>query len=86
MYDSRNNCNAIIETATNTLIAGCQNTIIPNTVTSIWEYAFKNCTNLKSVTIPGSVTGIPEGLFYGCTNLQEINRKIRIFSKNRSYT
>ena len=34
-YDSRNGCNAIIETASNTLIVGCQNTIIPNSVTSI---------------------------------------------------
>ena len=40
VYDSRDNCNAIIETATNTLIAGCQNTIIPNSVTSIGGYAF----------------------------------------------
>ena len=39
-YDSRNGCNAIIETASNTLIAGCKNTIIPNSVTSIGNYAF----------------------------------------------
>ena len=40
VYDSRNNCNAIIETATNTLIAGCQNTIIPSSVTSMGKCAF----------------------------------------------
>ncbi len=34
-YDSRNNCNAIIETESNTLIFGCRNTVIPNSVTSI---------------------------------------------------
>ena len=39
-YDSRDNCNAIIETSTNTLIAGCQNTIIPSSVTSIGRSAF----------------------------------------------
>ena len=39
-YDSRNNCNALIETATNTLLAGCKNTIIPNTVTAIGDGAF----------------------------------------------
>ena len=39
-YDSRENCNAIIETATNTLILGCQTTIIPNSVTSIGELSF----------------------------------------------
>ncbi|MBQ1475501.1 MAG: leucine-rich repeat domain-containing protein, partial [Ruminococcus sp.] len=42
VYDSRNNCNAIIETATNTLIGGCNNTVIPNTVKRIAEYAFEN--------------------------------------------
>ena len=39
-YDSRDNCNAIIETNTNALITGCKNTIIPNSVKSIVEYAF----------------------------------------------
>ena len=46
-YDSRNNCNAIIETKSNTLIAGCTNTVIPNNVTSIEKYAFQGMTSLK---------------------------------------
>ncbi len=71
-YDSRNNCNAIIEIATNTLIAGCQNTIIPNTVTSIGEYAFYHCKSLTSITIPNSVTSIGEDAFDGCTSLTSI--------------
>ena len=50
IYDSRNNCNAIIETSTNTLIAGCQNTIILNRVTSIGSFAFQYCSSLTSVT------------------------------------
>ena len=51
VYDSRNNCNAIIETATNTLILGCKNTIIPNTVTSIGTEAFLTCLGLNTITI-----------------------------------
>ena len=60
VYDSRNNCNAIIETSTNTLIAGCKNTIIPNSVTSIGDLAFAHLTSLTSITIPNSVTSIGE--------------------------
>ena len=71
-YDSRDNCNAIIETATNKLIAGCRNTVIPNSVTSIGRLAFSGCTGLTSVTIPNSVTSIGDWAFYGCTGLTSI--------------
>ena len=60
VYGSRNDCNAIIETSSNTLIAGCKNTIIPNSVTSIGSSAFRGCSGLYSVTIPNSVTRIGE--------------------------
>ena len=71
-YDSRDNCNAIIETATNTLIAGCQNTVLPNSVTSIGDYAFYYCTGLTSITIPNSVTSIGDWAFRGCSGLTSI--------------
>jgi hypothetical protein len=64
-YDSRNNCNAIIETQTNTLIAGCSETTIPNSVTSIGSYAFDLCSSLTSVEIPNSVTSIANDAFRG---------------------
>ena len=47
--------------------------VIPDGVTSISNYVFYNCTDLKSVTIPGSVTSIGEGAFYGCTDITSIN-------------
>lgn len=65
-YDSRDNCNAIIETATNTLISGCKSTIIPNTVTSIGENAFDRCTGMTSISIPNSVTSIGKSAFSQC--------------------
>ena len=71
-YDSRNNCNAIIETATNALLYGCKNTIIPNSVTTISDDAFNGCNGLKSLTIPNSVTSIGNSAFYHCTNLKSI--------------
>ena len=72
VYDSRNNCNAIIETASNTLIVGCKNTSIPNSVTSIGDYAFYGCTGLSSITIPNSVTSIGDYAFGRCSGLTSV--------------
>ena len=72
IYDSRDNCNAIIETKTNTLIAGCQNTVIPNGVTSIDSGAFRGCNKLTSIAIPNSVTSIGEDAFRWCIELKKI--------------
>ena len=72
MYDSRDNCNAIIETGSNTLIAGCKNSTIPHSVMSIGYQAFASCTGLTSITIPNSVTSIGNGAFSGCSALTSI--------------
>ena len=69
-YDSRENCNALIETANNNLVVGCESTFIPQSVTSIGEYAFYNCSGLSgSLDIPNSVTYIGEYAFYNCSGL-----------------
>ncbi len=72
VYDSRDNCNAIIKTSTNALIQGCNNTIIPNSVTSIGDYAFYGCSGLIHITIPQSVASIGEDAFCYCSSLVNI--------------
>ena len=71
-YDSRDNCNAIINTTDNMLIAGCKNTVIPSSVTSIGDGAFAECGSLTSITIPNSVTSIGDETFDGCGGLTSI--------------
>ena len=71
-YDSRDNCNAIIETGSNTLIAGCKNTVIPTTVEHIGSNAFYNSSNLTSITIPSSVESIGLAAFGECTSLNTV--------------
>ena len=72
VYDSRNNCNAIIETSTNTLVVGSKGTTIPTGVTSIGDYSFNGCTGLTSITIPAGVTSIGKYAFLYCTGLTSV--------------
>ena len=69
VFDSRDNCNAIIVTSTNELLIGCANTVIPHTVTAIGENAFCGLTGLTSIDIPESVTSIGAGAFSFCFDL-----------------
>ena len=62
-YDSRNGCNALIETGTNTLLAGCSKTVIPNTATTIAKHAFTGLKELKSLSLPNSITKIEDYAF-----------------------
>lgn len=71
-YDSRNNCNAIIESSTNKLVVGCKETIIPSGVTRIEKSAFEGCEKLKSITIPEGVTYIADFAFADCPSLESI--------------
>lgn len=72
VYDSRDNCNAIIKKATNTLIQGCKNTKIPSSVTSIGYYAFYDCSGLTGIEIPSSVTSIGDLAFWFCSGLKDV--------------
>ena len=71
VYDSRENCNAIIETLTNTLIVGCKNTIIPNNIISIGQNAFTT-SGITTIDIPASVNTINDYAFSSCYNLSSI--------------
>ena len=71
-YDSRDNCNSIIDTETNTLIAGCKNSVIPNSVRSIGYEAFRGCSGLTKLTLPDSVTSIGNYAFSDCSGMTEL--------------
>lgn len=70
VYDSRDNCNAIIETNSNMLLMACNTTTIPNTITAIAAEAFSGCTGLNGgLVIPNSISTIGPYAFAGCTGL-----------------
>ena len=73
VYDSREGCNAIIETSENRLFYGCKGTRIPASVTSIGYGAFFSCQGLTEIAIPGSVTEIGESAFYSCPAIREVS-------------
>jgi hypothetical protein len=73
IYDSRNNCNAIIETASNTLVVGCKNTIIPSSIISIGDRAFADVKSLKTIIIPDSVLFIGTYAFGACDSLKDVS-------------
>ena len=72
VFDSRDNCNAIIETATNTLRIGCVNTVIPATVTALGDMAFSGVPALKEISIPNTVTSLGWATFWADTELSTV--------------
>lgn len=72
VYDSRNKCNAIIETETGELVLGCRNTVIPDDITIIGDEAFRGVKGLNSITIPASVTKMGDAAFDSCYDLTKV--------------
>ncbi len=73
VYDSREGCNAIIETASNELVAACENTsFIPKTVTTIGNSAFSGISSIETLTLPYSVTTLKDFAFVDCKNMSKV--------------
>jgi len=70
-FDSRDACNGIVDTASNVLILGCENTVIPESVVAIGDGAFIGC-GPEEISIPGSVTRIGREAFCDCTGLSRV--------------
>ena len=64
VYDSRNHCNAIVETSTNTILQGAASTSIPSSITNIGANAFNGILFRKPITIPQTVQNIGNYAFY----------------------
>ena len=72
IYDSRDNCNAIIETAQKKLWYGCSTSVIPDGVVTVADYAFEYQHNLKSIRISNTVKFFGTTVFKECENLKDI--------------
>ena len=72
VFHSNGNC--IIETATKTLLSGCNTSVIPTdgSVTAIGDWAFSGCKKLSSIVIPDCITSIGENPFVFCDNLSTV--------------
>ncbi len=71
-YDSREGCNAIIETASNKIIRAGANTTIPKSVKAIGSGAFDNCKELETIVLPENINYIGICAFWGCSGLKDI--------------
>lgn len=78
VYDSRNECNAVIRKSDNHLLTGCNTTIIPEDVWTIEVWAFRGSKRLEQITIPASVISIQGQAFNDCPNLTTV----KVISKN----
>ena len=71
-FDSRNNCNAIINKNTKTLVLGCNSTVIPLDVEVIGKSAFRFCDLKSSITLSRNIKKIEKFAFTNCKGLNSI--------------
>ena len=83
-FDSRDNCNAIIQTATNTLRVGCVNSVIPEGIVALGEMAFSGKPGLEEVNIPNSVTSIGWAAFWADTDLTKVKLSAGVTEMSQS--
>ena len=73
VYDSRNDCNAIIETSSDTVLFGCKGTVIPNDIVRVGNESFSDCNGLTNISVPASVTSIGQYAFSDSSDLTSIS-------------
>ncbi len=67
-YHTENNC--IIHTSTNSLIAGCKGSVIPNTITTIAQEAFWGIP-ISNITLPSTLLTIGDYAFSNCEQIEQ---------------
>ena len=72
VYDSRNQCNGIIESSSNKLIIGCKKTVIPEGIVTIGKNAFISCVFDSHPSFPSTLKNIEEHAFYNSTGLTHL--------------
>lgn len=82
VYRSENNC--LIKIDSNTLVLGCDSSLIPEDIQVIDKCAFNNRVNITSVKLPNGITEIKDEAFKGCVSLQtiEMGNSILTFGSN----
>lgn len=72
VFDSREGCNAIVETSTNTLYQAFVSTLIPSTVTTIGRFAYSYVAGLTELRIPSNVTALAGVSVFSCGDLRSV--------------
>ena len=71
VFDSRQDCKALIDSKSNTLLLGGKNSVVPDGIMEIARYAFAY-TGITEITIPDSVIRIDEYAFCACKQLKSV--------------